>query len=218
MALAESEGMGTTMLVSPAGANGGFGNGFGDGGWWILLLFILLGGNGFGGNGINGIYPWMNQSNQIANGFENQLLNQNIDGIRGDLGAIQNALTSGQFAQLQQSFNVQSALQNCCCENRSNIADLKYTIATENCSDRAAISDALRDVLVAQTASTQRILDQMCQDRIDAKNEKIADLQRQLTMASLSAAQNAQTQTILADNALQTVTLEQYLRSQATPA
>lgn len=218
MALAESEGMGTTMLVSPAGANGGFGSGFGDGGWWILLLFILLGGNGFGGNGVNGIYPWMNQSNQIANGFENQLLNQNIDGIRGDLGAIQNALTSGQFAQLQQSFNVQSALQNCCCENRSNIADLKYTIATENCSDRAAISDALRDVLVAQTASTQRILDQMCQDRIDAKNEKIADLQRQLTMASLSAAQNAQTQTILADNALQTVTLEQYLRSQATPA
>ena len=171
-----------------------------------------------GGNGVNGIYPWMNQSNQIANGFENQLLNQNIDGIRGDLGAIQNALTSGQFAQLQQSFNVQSALQNCCCENRSNIADLKYTIATENCADRAAISDALRDVLVAQTASTQRILDQMCQDRIDAKNEKIADLQRQLTMASLSAAQNAQTQTILADNALQTVTLEQYLRSQATPA
>ena len=218
MALAESEGMGTTMLVSPAGANGGFGNGFGDGGWWILLLFILLGGNGFGGNGVNGIYPWMNQSNQIANGFENQLLNQNIDGLRGDLGAIQNALTSGQFAQLQQSFNVQSALQNCCCENRSNIADLKYTIATENCADRAAISDALRDVLVAQTASTQRILDQMCQDRIDAKNEKIADLQRQLTMASLSAAQNAQTQTILADNALQTVTLEQYLRSQATPA
>ena len=218
MALTESEGMGTTMLVSPAGANGGFGNGFGDGGWWILLLFILLGGNGFGGNGMGGIYPWMNQSNQISNGFENQLLNSNITGIRSDIGALQNALVDGQFANLQQSFGLQSALQNCCCENRSAIADLKYTIATENCADRAAVSDALRDVLVAQTASTQRILDQMCQDRIDAKNEKIADLQRQLTMATLSAAQNAQTQTLLADNALQTVTLEQYLRTQATPA
>lgn len=53
MALTESEGMGTTMLVQPSGvANGGFGNGFGGDGWWILLLFILLGGNnGFGGGG-----------------------------------------------------------------------------------------------------------------------------------------------------------------------
>ena len=167
---------------------------------------------------MNGIYPWMNQANQSASGFESQLLNTNISGIRSDIGALQNAITDGQFAQLQQSFNVQSALQNCCCENRANIADLKYTVATENCADRAALSDALRSVIEANNAATQRILDQMCQDKIDAKNEKIADLQRQLTMANLAASQTAQTAQIIADNTAQTVALERYLNPTPIPA
>ena len=222
MALTDSEGMGTTMLVSPTGANGGFGNGFGGDGWWILLLFILLGGNNWGGNGgiggSNGLYPWMNQSEQINDGFRDQLLNSNITGIRSDINALQNAITDAQFAALQQNFGIQSALQNCCCENRASIADLKYTVATENCADRAAISDALRSVIEAQTASTQRILDQMCADKIDAKNEKIADLERQLTLANLAASQRSQTQTLLADNAAQTTALEQYLAPVPRPA
>lgn len=221
MALTDSEGMGTTMLVQPTGAMNGFGNGFGGDGWWILLLFILLGGNnGFGGNGFggNGLYPWMNQSNQIADGFYDQMLNNNISGIRSDINSLQNAITDGQFAALTQNYGIQSALQNCCCENRQSIADLKYTVATENCADRAALSDALRDVLTAQTASTQRILDQMCADKIDAKNEKIADLERQLTLANLAASQRTQTQTLLADNAAQTTALEQYLAPVPRPA
>ena len=83
--------MGTTMLVQPtgyAGNNGGGFGGFGGDGWWILLLFILLGGwnNGFGGNmggGMGGMYPWMNQSNQISDGFQTQMLNDNLNGICG---------------------------------------------------------------------------------------------------------------------------------------
>jgi len=64
----------------------------------------------------------------------------------------------------------------------------------------------------------QRILDQMCNDKIDAKNEKIADLERQLTMANLAASQGAQTSKILADNAAQTAALEQYLAPVPRPA
>jgi hypothetical protein len=80
------------------------------------------------------------------------------------------------------------------------------------------VNDALRDVLAANTASTQRILDQMCQDKIDAKNEKIADLERQLTMANLAASQGAQTAAILANNEAQTSALEQYLAPVPRPA
>lgn len=109
-----------------------------------------------------------------------------------------------QIANMQQAFAGQTAMSqgfnqlgtqfaDCCCENRLASADLKYTIATENCADRAAISDGIRDLLTNQTANTQRILDQLCQDKIDAKNEKIADLERQLTMADLRASQIAQT-------------------------
>jgi hypothetical protein len=108
-----------------------------------------------------------------------------------------------QIANMQQAFAGQTAMAqgfnqlgtqfaDCCCENRLASADLKYTIATENCADRAAVGEGIRDILANQTANTQRILDQLCQDKIDAKNEKIADLERQLSMATLRESQTAQ--------------------------
>ena len=96
---------------------------------------------------------------------------------------------------------MQSTLQQCCCDNRAGIADLKYTVATENCADRAALSDALRSVIEANTASTQRILDQMCADKIDAKNDTIAQLRQELLYARGQASQDVQTATIRAGQA-----------------
>lgn len=230
-------GNGMVMPVSPMYGNGGGFGGFGGDGWWILLLFILLGNGAWGGNnfggGMNGLYPWMNQSNQISDGFRDQMLNGTINGIQSAVtsgfGDVQNALCSGfaqaeiaansrQMADMQQNFTLQSQLAQCCCDNRAATADLKYTVATEACADRAAVNDALRDVMAANTASTQRILDQLCQDKIDAKNEKIAELQNQLTMAQLAASQNAQTAAILANNEAQTSALEQYLAPIPRPA
>ena len=221
------------MPVAPTG-NGGFGGGFGGDGWWILLLLLFAGGwgNGFGGGfggGYGDIYPWMNQSNQINSGFRDQMLNDNITGIRDGINGITTQLcnsfaqaeisaNSRQMADMNQTFALQSAMQNCCCENRAGIADLKYTVATENCADRAALETGVRDIITNQSANTQRILDQLCADKIDAKNEKIADLERQLTMANLAASQTAQTSRLLADNAAQTVALEQYLNPVPIPA
>ena len=108
---------------------------------------------------------------------------------------------------MNQNFDMLSSFQNCCCENRLGTADLKYTIANETAASRTALAD-----------STQRILDQMCQDKIDAKNEKIADLERQLTMLNLTASQNAQTAAIMAHNEAQTTALEQYLAPVPRPA
>lgn len=226
MALTDSEGMGTTMLVQPAGgvANngfGGFGNFGGDGGWWILLLFILLGGNGFGNNGGfgGGLYPWLNNSESIASGFGN-ISTQLCNGFAGTNAAIANgfaqseiAANSRQLADMQQNFGIQTALQNCCCENRASIADLKYTVATENCADRAAVSAALENVIAASTANTQRILDQLCADRLEQKNDRIAELERQLALASLASSQTAQTAQLIADNTAQT----QYIVNRIAP-
>lgn len=252
MAFTEENGTGMVMPVAPMyggnyGGGMGFGNGFGGEGFWIILLFILLGnngwGNGFGGFGGGGeLYPWMNQSNQISDGFRDQMLNGSINNIQSNVqglstqlcnccGDIQQSLCNGfagvnstvsngfaqaeiannarQIANMQQSFANQTAMNqgfnalstqfaDNCCENRLASADLKYTIATENCADRSAISEGIRDILTNQTANTQRILDQMCNDKIDAKNEKIADLERQLTMANLAASQTAQTAQIRA--------------------
>lgn len=182
----------------------------------------------------------MNQADITTSGFQNLATQNQITGIQSSIGDIQTALCNGfagvnatvnggfanaevannarQMANMNQLFGIQSSLQNCCCENRANIADLKYTVATENCADRAALSDGVRDIIANQTQGIQRILDVMCQDKIDAKNERIADLERQLTMANLAASQTAQTSRLLADNAAQTVALEQYLNPVPVPA
>lgn len=221
-------------MVMPVAPTGFGGNGFGgDNGWWIILLFVLLGGwnNGFGGMG-NGMMPYA-VDNTVQDGFNQAAITSGLNDIQGAIcngfSQAEIADNSRQMANMNQNFAMQTAmnqgfnglqsqLASCCCENRLASADLKYTIATENCADRAAVSDGIRDILVANNANTQRILDQMCNDKIDAKNEKIADLERQLTMANLQASQTAQTGRILADNAAQTVALEQYLNPVPVPA
>ena len=262
MALEENNGTGMVMPVSPMYGNGGNGGfGFGDNGFWILLLFLLLGngawGNGFGGfGGMNGdLYPWMNQSNQISGGFRDQMLGSQINGIQSSItsgfGDVQTALCSGfagvnagiangfaqaeiadnarQIANMQQGFAAQTAmsqgfnglqaqLAQCCCDNRAATADLKYTVATEACADRAAVGDALRDVIAANNASTQRILDQLCADKIEQKNDTIAQLRSELMYARGQASQDVQTAAIQAGQRALANEVEQYVLPPPRPA
>jgi hypothetical protein len=217
------------MLVQPSGfgGNGGFGD-MGSG-WWILLLFILMGGwgNGFGGGfgGIGGdFYPWMNNSNQISSGFQNQMLNDSITGIQNSINGISSQLCNNQLADLERSFASQTAvtagmnglqaqMAQCCCQQSANTADLKYTVATEACADRAAIASALRDVIDATQNQTQTILDKMCQQEIDALKTANLALQNQVNMQALAASQTAQTAQLIADNTQQT----QYIVNRVAP-
>lgn len=220
-------------MVMPVAPYNGYGNDGmfgGNGSWmWFLLIWMAMFGWGNGGYGFGGGQGGGRVGAEVQSGFDHQAVMTGISGVQnavnGIVPAIQNgfaqteiAANSRQMADMNQQFALQSALQNCCCENRAATADLKYTVATEACADRNAISTALRDVLEANNASTQRILDTMCQDKIDAKNEKIAELQNQLTMAQLAASQNAQTAAILANNEAQTTALEQYLAPVPRPA
>ena len=100
---------------------------------------------------------------------------------------------SNQIATLQGFNDVGTALCNASAENRLGQANLTSTILSENCADRQALAEGVRDIIASQTASTQRILDQLCNDKIDAKNEKISDLQREILMKDLQASQIAQT-------------------------
>lgn len=125
----------------------------------------------------------------ISNGFaQNEIANnaRQIADMQQNFAA--------QTATLQGFNGVQGQLANCCCENRAGLADVKYAIATENCADRAALSDGIRDILTAQNAGIQRILDQMCSDKIDAKNEKIVELNNRINfLESNNYIQNALT-------------------------
>lgn len=146
----------------------------------------------------------------------------------GFFGVEQNANTR-QIADMQQAFAAQTAMMqgfnglqsqfaDCCCENRLTTANQTATILAEHCADRAALSDGIRDIITNQNAGTQRILDQMCADKIDAKNEEIANLRQQINMMSLASSQAQQTQQLIADNFAQTAALEQYLAPTPRPA
>ena len=147
----------------------------------------------------DGIYSLSNQlcnccgdiTQTISNGFANAEVADNARQIANMQQAFNN-----QIATLQGFNNLGSQFAECCCENRLGIANLNSTILAENCADRAVLQEGVRDIITNQTANTQRILDQLCQDKIDSKNEKITDLQRELLMKDLQASQIQQTATL----------------------
>ena len=209
------------MPVTPMYGGGGNGFGFGnDGGaFWLLVLFLFAfnggWGNGFGGGGA---MPYV-VNNDVQRGFDQSAIMGSLNGITS---AIANGFANAEISRantntntLQSLWSMQMAQQQCCCDTRASIADLKYTVATEACADRQAVNEGVRDIITSNTASTQAILDKLCQLELDAKNDKIADLERQLTMATMQAAQTAQ---ILADNSRQTAALEDYLNPVPRPA
>jgi hypothetical protein len=112
--------------------------------------------------------------------------------INGAQNAITQQMYSNQIADMQQNFALQSQLAQCCCDNRAATADLKYTVATEACADRSAISDGIRDVITAQTANTQSILDKLCALELDGYKRENDNLRQQLNMSQLAASQTAQ--------------------------
>lgn len=183
-------------------------------------------------------FDTLHLSNQIEGvrdgvfGLSNQMCNSTASvtqAITGGFADAEIANNGRQMANMQQAFNnqiatlqgfngVTSQLADCCCENRLGIANLNSTILAENCADRAALADGLKDVLINQTANTQKILDTLCQDKIDSKNEKIADLQREILMKDLQASQVAQTADLRANNAVVANQLVAELRSCPIPA
>ena len=192
-----SSGIPATMLVGPTGGmGGGFGNSFGGDWGWIILLLLLAGGwgnNGFGGGfggGMNDIYPWMNQSNQINGGFRDQMINDNITGIRADLGDISTQLCNGfnqtQMGILQSVNGLQSQLAQCCCDNRMATIQTQNVVSSEGAATRLAIQN-----------QTQSILDKLCQLELDGYKRENDSLRSQLTAANLAASQIAQTAQIV---------------------
>ena len=130
-------------------------------------------------------------NSNICNGFANAEISAN----------------ARQMADMQQNFNNQlSTLQSfnglerqlceCCSDNRLATANLTATVLSENCADRQALSEGIRDIIANQTAGIQSIKDQLCQDKIDQKNDEIAQLRQEILYARGQASQVAQTQAI----------------------
>lgn len=144
-------------------------------------------------------------STQLCNGFAG--VNA---GVSNGFAQAEIAANGRQMANMNQAFGAQTAMMqgfnglqsqfaDCCCENRLASADLKYTIATENCADRYEASQNTRDIIESQTRGTQAILDKLCALELDGVKAQLAQaerenvgLQNQLNMASMQNGMNAE--------------------------
>lgn len=207
---------------------GGFGGGYGNGMW--EFPWLLAGQNGINANTNSGFDHAATQAAlgdlgiAVNTGFGN-IATQLCGGFAGVNAGIANAAAQAeisanarQMADMQQMFGIKSSLQNCCCENRAATADLKYTVATENCADRQAISDGIRDLLAATQAQTQTILTQLCNDKLEQKNDTIAQLRSELLYARGQASQDVQTAAIQAGQRALANEVEQYVAPKPIPA
>lgn len=212
MSFIEGSGLSAADVAAVTGNNNGFGWG-GDGAWWLIILFLFaMNGNGFGwgNNGGGGA--------SMQRGFDQQAVMSQLGAISANLGNAEVNAANRQMALDSHLDSIALALQNCCCENRAAVADLKYTVASEACNTRQAVAQG-----------NQQILDKLCQlemdgikqnyeNRISGMQNTIDQLRTQLNSANFTASQTAQTSRILADNAAQTVALEQYLNPTPVPA
>ena len=231
----------------PVYTGGGNNNGgFGDGnGWWIVLLILLFAAGGWNNNGNNGGFfggmPYVvdNNGGAVQRGFDQAAVMSGITGVQSGIqnlatqlcnccGDMQMAVANGfsnaeqganarAMANMQQLFSLQSQFADCCCENRLANCQTQNIIQNEGNATRFANANNTRDIIQSQTSGTQAILDKLCQLELDGKNDRIADLERQLTMANLAASQTAQTAAIQRGQVAEVDALYQRLRDCPVP-
>ena len=128
--------------------------------------------------------------------------------LANGFAGVEQGANARQIANMQTAFGMQTAMNqgfnslgsqfaDCCCENRLGLANLANVVQTENCADRQALNEGVRDIIASQTAGTQRILDQLCADKIDAKNDEIAQLRQELLYSRGQASQVVQNSAII---------------------
>ena len=179
-----------------SGQNENRNNGMFGGGWEGLLGLIVIaslfgyggGGFGFGGGGA-GLQGLATRAD-INAGFQ---FNDLQNGIRG----LERGLCDG-FYGVQNGLNgLSGQLAQCCCDNRAAIADLKYTIATEDCATRNLMQNNTRDIIDATNSGTRAILDFLTQDKISTLTAENQSLKFQASQAAqnafITANQEAQT-------------------------
>lgn len=239
--MTDNNGTSFNMPVMPAY---GYGNGMGGGLfggcdiWGIILVLLLLGGGMWGGlggglggmmwpmmmggmgagMGLDYLYPWLNNSEHISDGFRDQALQTSINGLQnsvttgfsgvqqslcsgfagvnatvtGAQNAIAQQLYTGEIANLNRSFAEQTANAQGFNGVNNGISDIRYTLATEGCATRANETANTQSLLTALQNGVQSIKDQLCNDKIDAKNDEIAQLRQTIAMKDLAASQTAQ--------------------------
>lgn len=221
-------------IAAVTNGNDGFG---GNNAWWVLIILFAL----FGGWGNRGGYGYGSSGSGaadnyvLASDFAN--IQRQIDSatgaIEGKLDSVNNGICSLGYDQLSQMnginnniFNAQTAVTtqlnamaaqqaSCCCETKNLItgsfADLNYNLATQSCQTRQAVADNARAIIDNDNANYRALNDRLTAMEMSSKDNRIAELQQQLSAMQLAASQQAQNNYIV--NALRPAPVPAYMVS-----
>lgn len=224
------------LLTGRNGSNDGFGDGNGWW-IIIFLIFALGGwgrngfGGGFGGNGGGGIadnYVLATDFATIERKLDSvnsgicdatfALNNTVVNGFSG----VQNALCQGfnglNVAYLQGTNSLASQLAACCCDIRQQIADcccttqrgldaVNYNMAINTNGIQQTLCNNTRDIIENANANYRAIHEELVANKLEAKNDRIAELTAQVNKLQLTASQERQNNFFAANQDAQTAEL-----------
>lgn len=191
----------------------GFG---GNNGWWILIILFALFGWGRGGYGFGG-GDGVGENYVLATDFAT--LERKLDGVNngicslgydqlGQINATQAQIAAGfngvdnavctlgyQNAQLINGLSAQ--LAQCCCDNRAEIAQVRYDMATNNCATNTLINQQAQNIMLNCNENYRQLNDRLTQMEMSAKDETIANLRAQLDKCDLATSQARQNEYLI---------------------
>ena len=212
------------FLFALGGWGNGFGGGYGGGGAMPYIMSNTTNADVQRGFDQQAVMSGISGLQSGISGLSTQLCNSTADiqqslcngfaGVNATVSSgfanAETAANARQLASMNQAFGAQTAMMqgfntlgsqfaDCCCENRLGLADLKYTVATENCADRTQSMQNTRDIIESQNRGTQAILDKLCALELDGVKGQLAEAQRenialqnQINMGALRESQTAQ--------------------------
>lgn len=204
------------LVSGNSGSNSGFGNG--NDAWVLIILFALIFGWGRNGNG-GGVFgggSGIGENYVLATDFatiERKLDSVNA-GICDSTYALNNTIVNGfantqstlcngfsgiNTAILQSSFNterglngISSQIVDCCCKTQKELLENRYLDAQNTCAITNAMAMNTRDIIDNQNANYRAIHEELIANKIEAKNERIAEQQAQIQALQLKASQETQ--------------------------
>lgn len=182
--------------------NGGGAWGYGAEWIWIIVLFALWQNGGFGYGGNRSGIP---ENYALSTDFAN--IERKLDGVNNGLcdgfyamntgmlngfAGVTNAITTGGYETRNAISDVSRQISDCCCTTQRSIDGVNYNIATQFGALNNTLCGLGRDIIDNQNANYRAIHDELVANKIEAKNDRIAELTAQVNGLQLKASQEAQ--------------------------
>ena len=211
-----NNGLSAADVAAVMNGGNGFGYGFGESWWVIVVLFALMNGGfgfgrGFGNMGMGGNcgcnYGCQNAVATVADverGFNNQGVTNKLNGLENGLcdgfyavntsilngvNSIQNAIQNASVANMQDTNALSRQLADCCCENRTGFQQVGYNLATQGNAIQVAIANQTQALMQNQNDNYRALHEEIVANRMEDMKTENANLRSQIQALNLAASQ-----------------------------